>query len=59
MFIIGKKSEEVIIFKVEEVKAVMIVMGIRGLGIIRRTLMGSVSDYVVYYVGIFVIVVRL
>ena len=36
----------------------MIVMGTRGLGTIRRTLMGSVSDYVVHHARIPVIVVR-
>lgn len=56
--ITGKKPEEAIISKAEEVKAAMIVMGTRGLGTIRRTLMGSVSDYVVHHAGIPVIVVR-
>ncbi|XP_062592754.1 universal stress protein in QAH/OAS sulfhydrylase 3'region-like [Saccostrea cucullata] len=56
--ITGKKPEEAIISKAEEVGAAMIVMGTRGLGTIRRTLMGSVSDYIVHHARIPVIVVR-
>ncbi|XP_048740412.1 uncharacterized protein LOC125654493 [Ostrea edulis] len=56
--ITGKKPEEAIISKAEEVGASMIVMGTRGLGTIRRTLMGSVSDYVVHHSKMPVIVVR-
>jgi len=41
------KPGEVIVRIAEEVKAEVIVMGTRGLGKIRRAVLGSVSDYVV------------
>lgn len=34
----------------------MIIMGSWGLGMICRIILGSVSDYVVYYVNVFVVV---
>lgn len=38
--------------------ATYIVMGSRGLGKIRRTLMGSVSDYVLHHAGVPVLICR-
>lgn len=40
-----------IVQKAAELQANMIVIGSRGLGVIRRTLMGSVSDYVLHHAG--------
>jgi len=53
----GKPGEVVVDLAMEE-KASMIVMGTRGLGTIRRTLMGSVSDYVVHHAHCPVVVCR-
>ena len=39
-------------------KVGMIVMGTRGLGTVRRTIMGSVSDYVVHHAHCPVVVCR-
>ncbi|CAH1791996.1 unnamed protein product [Owenia fusiformis] len=47
---------EEIIKVAEEEKADMIVMGSRGLGTIRRTILGSVSDYVLHHSKVPVIV---
>lgn len=47
--IFSSKPGEVIIDVAKEEKASMIVMGTRGLGTLRRTIMGSVSDYVVHH----------
>ena len=41
-----------------EIKADMVVMGTRGLGTVRRTILGSVSDYVLHHVHIPVIICR-
>jgi len=38
-----------VVKKAEEVGADMIVTGTRGLGTIRRTVLGSVSDYIVHH----------
>ena len=51
------KPGEVIIKHAKKEKANYIVMGCRGLGKIRRTLLGSVSDFVVHHAEIPVIVV--
>ncbi|XP_022301421.1 putative universal stress protein SAUSA300_1656 [Crassostrea virginica] len=47
---------EGIVRTADELDADMIIMGSRGLGTIRRTIMGSVSDYVVHHAHIPVIV---
>ena len=36
----------------------MIVMGTRGMGVVRRTLLGSISDYVVHHAHCPVLVCR-
>lgn len=54
----GNKPGEVIVKVAEEEKATMIVMGTRGLGKVRRTIMGSVSDYVVHHAHCPVVVCR-
>ena len=56
--IFSGKPGEVIVDLATEEKASMIVMGTRGLGTIRRTLMGSVSDYVVHHAHCPVVVCR-
>lgn len=47
--IFSNKPGEVLVDVSKEEKVAMIVMGTRGLGTIRRTIMGSVSDYVVHH----------
>lgn len=54
----GNKPGETIVKVAEEEKATMIVMGTRGLGKVRRTIMGSVSDYVVHHAHCPVVVCR-
>lgn len=54
----GNKPGEIICRIAEEEKGTMIVMGTRGLGKVRRTIMGSVSDYVVHHAHCPVIVCR-
>jgi len=53
----GKPGEVISDIAAEE-KCAMIVMGTRGLGTVRRTIMGSVSDYVVHHSHCPVIVCR-
>ncbi|KAK7499947.1 hypothetical protein BaRGS_00008795, partial [Batillaria attramentaria] len=45
----GEKPGAAIIRKAEELGAAIIIMGSRGLGKLRRTLMGSVSEYVLHH----------
>ncbi|CAD5121927.1 DgyrCDS10394 [Dimorphilus gyrociliatus] len=54
----GGKPGEVIVRVGEEEKASLIVMGTRGLGKVRRTIMGSVSDYVVHHAKCPVLICR-
>jgi nucleotide-binding universal stress UspA family protein len=52
------KPGEAIVSEAASEKVDMIVMGTRGLGTIRRTIMGSVSDYVVHHATCPVMVCR-
>ncbi|KAJ3209540.1 hypothetical protein HDU83_002222 [Entophlyctis luteolus] len=45
-------------FKVDELKADMLVIGSRGLGAFKRAVLGSVSDYLVHHLKIPVLVPR-
>jgi len=54
----GNKPGEVICRVAEEEQATMVVLGTRGLGTIRRTILGSVSDFVVHHAHCPVIVCR-
>lgn len=49
---------ETIVKKAEEIGAELIVVGCRGLGQIRRTFLGSVSDYVLHHSSVPVFVCR-
>ncbi|KAK2139734.1 hypothetical protein LSH36_1635g00032, partial [Paralvinella palmiformis] len=49
---------ELIVKKAKEENVIMIIMGTRGMGKIRRTILGSVSDYVVHHAHCPVIVTR-
>lgn len=49
---------EVIVKVAKEESAAMIVTGTRGMGTIRRTFLGSVSDYIIHHAHIPVLVVR-
>jgi len=53
----GEPDKEIIRLS-EEIDATMIVMGSRGLGAVRRALMGSVSDSVVKHAHCPVLVMR-
>lgn len=55
---LGGKPGEAIIRASKEDKATMIVVGSRGMGTLRRTLVGSVSDYVLHHSHVPVIVCR-
>lgn len=54
----GKPGEAIIKIAKEE-NATMIITGTRGLGKIRRTVLGSVSDYVIHHSPIPVLVCRM
>lgn len=54
----GLKPGQVIVSVAAEEKATMIVMGTRGMGVIRRTILGSVSDYVIHHSSCPVIICR-
>ena len=53
-----KKPGEAIVNYAEQMKSTMVVMGTRGLGAVKRTILGSVSDYVVHHAHCPVIVCR-
>jgi nucleotide-binding universal stress UspA family protein len=55
---IGERPEQAIIHLAEELGVGLIVMGSRGLGGVRRALMGSISDSVVRYAHCPVMIVR-
>ena len=57
-FKIGERRDQAIIHLAEELGAGLIVMGSRGLGGVRRALMGSVSDSVVRHAHCPVMIVR-
>ncbi|XP_031560655.1 uncharacterized protein LOC116296726 isoform X2 [Actinia tenebrosa] len=52
LMVVGKPAGEVICKVSEDEKADLIIMGTRGQGLLRRTLIGSVSDYVVHHAHI-------
>ncbi|XP_067683600.1 universal stress protein Sll1388-like [Haliotis asinina] len=54
----GGTPGEVIVKIAEEEKAKMIVTGTRGLGKIRRTFLGSVSDYVLHHSNVPVVIIK-
>ncbi|CAD5126087.1 DgyrCDS14255 [Dimorphilus gyrociliatus] len=54
----GLKPGEIIVSAAKEYNATMIAMGTRGMGKIRRTILGSVSDYVVHHAHCPVLVCR-
>ncbi|MGB3634389.1 MAG: universal stress protein [Rubrobacteraceae bacterium] len=56
--LIRSKRDEAIVQLAEEIGAGLIVMGSRGLGSVRRALLGSVSDSVVHHAHCPVLVVR-
>ncbi|VDM33591.1 unnamed protein product [Hydatigera taeniaeformis] len=57
MLHIGARPGEHICRLAKEQQADMIVMGSRGMGRIRRTLLGSVSDFVLHHAGIPVVII--
>ena len=54
----GMKPGNTIVSAAEEEKAGMVVMGTRGMGKVRRTILGSVSDYVVHHASCPVVICR-
>jgi K+-sensing histidine kinase KdpD len=52
------RAGEQIIKECTDHQATMVVLGTRGLGAVRRTILGSVSDYVVHHAHCPVIVCR-
>ena len=54
----GMKPGHVLVQVAVDEKATMIVMGTRGMGTVRRTILGSVSDYVVHHAHCPVVVCR-
>lgn len=58
MAVFGSKPGEALVDMGIKEKAAMIVMGTRGMGTMRRTIMGSVSDYVVHHAKCPVVICR-
>lgn len=56
--VMASKPGEGILKAVEDEHADMVILGSRGKGILRRTFMGSVSDYVVHHCHIPVFVCK-
>ena len=54
----GLKPGQEVVKTANDEHAMMIVIGTRGMGTIRRTILGSVSDYVVHHAHCPVIVCR-
>lgn len=54
----GSPGEQILAVSTK-VNARMIIIGARGVGLLRRTLMGSVSDYVLHHAHIPVLVTKL
>ncbi|XP_064604788.1 uncharacterized protein LOC135470024 [Liolophura sinensis] len=55
---VGGKPGEAIVDAAKEENAAFIVVGSRGMGAVRRTLVGSVSDYILHHSHIPVVVCR-
>ena len=55
---VGERRDQAVVHLAEELGAGLIVMGSRGLGGVRRALMGSVSDSVVHHAHCPVMIVR-
>ena len=53
---IGRPGE-VVVNAADKLNASMIVMGSRGLGLVRRTILGSVSEYVIHHTKVPVTIV--
>ena len=49
ILVVGKPAGNVICSEAKNEKVDMIVTGARGIGVARRTILGSVSDYVVHH----------
>ena len=54
----GTRPGEAIVDLAKKENAHMVVMGTRGMGTVRRTLMGSVSDFVVHHAHCPVVICR-
>lgn len=54
----GMKPGHVVVKAANDEKANMVVMGTRGMGVVRRTILGSVSDYVVHHAHCPVVICR-
>ena len=52
------KIGETILSSAKEENASLIVVGTRGMGKVRRTFLGSVSDYLIHHAGVPVLVCR-
>jgi nucleotide-binding universal stress UspA family protein len=55
---ISNKPGEALVQLANEERADLVIMGTRGLGRIRRTILGSVSDYVVHHAHCPVLICR-